>query len=262
MSIFNFRRGRPASDAAAGKRAAASATESVELVRKRARQRLIGSAVLVLIGVVGFPLLFETQPRPVPVDIAIDIPSRAGVKPSAPILPVDRKEAPAAAAVVPPAASTPDAAAAPLAPQASLQDKEEIVEPAAKPAPAESKSEAKAEPKLDAPAAPRPASKPEAVAKLDDGQRAKALLEGAPAKTPATEARIVIQVGAFSDPAKAREARAKLEKAGLKTYTQMADTKDGTRIRVRVGPYASKADAEKAAAKVKALNLPAAILVL
>jgi DedD protein len=36
-------------------------------MRRRARHRLIGAAVLVLIGVVGFPLLFDTQPRPIPV---------------------------------------------------------------------------------------------------------------------------------------------------------------------------------------------------
>ena len=56
--------------------------------------------------------------------------------------------------------------------------------------------------------------------------------------------------------------RQKLEKAGLKTYTHVAETKDGPRTRVRVGPFGSKADAEKAASKVKALDLPASILTL
>ena len=42
----------------------------------------------------------------------------------------------------------------------------------------------------------------------------------------------------------------------------MADTKDGKRTRVRVGPFATKADAEKAASKIKSLDLPAAILTL
>ena len=39
--------------------------ESIEAIRKRARHRLIGAGVLVLIAVVGFPLLFDTQPRPI-----------------------------------------------------------------------------------------------------------------------------------------------------------------------------------------------------
>uniref|UniRef100_UPI0025E7261E SPOR domain-containing protein n=1 Tax=Rhodoferax sp. UBA5149 TaxID=1947379 RepID=UPI0025E7261E len=81
-------------------------------------------------------------------------------------------------------------------------------------------------------------------------------------KTDASEGRFVVQVGAFADVARAREVRLKVEHAGLKTYTQVADTKDGRRVRVRVGPFADKAEADKAAAKIKKLDLPAAILTL
>ena len=55
--------------------------QSIEAVRRRARHRLIGASVLVAIGVIGFPLLFESQPRPIAVDIPIDIPSRQAAKP-------------------------------------------------------------------------------------------------------------------------------------------------------------------------------------
>jgi len=125
-------------------------------------------------------------------------------------------------------------------------------------------------------AAPKPAGAG------DDGARATALLNGTAtmplqppraadiAKPAATEeskaasaetkGRMVVQVGAFADAAKADETRRKLEKAGLSTYTQIADTKDGKRIRVRVGPFASKAEAEKAVNKIRSLDLPVAIL--
>jgi DedD protein len=69
-------------------------------------------------------------------------------------------------------------------------------------------------------------------------------------------------VGAFADATKARDTRLKVEKAGLKTYTNVAETKDGRRIRVRVGPFATKAEAEKAAVRIKELDLPAAVLTL
>ena len=36
---------------------------------------------MVLVGVVGFPLLFDTQPRPIAVDIPIEIPGKNTVKP-------------------------------------------------------------------------------------------------------------------------------------------------------------------------------------
>ena len=93
--------------------------------------------------------------------------------------------------------------------------------------------------------------------------RAQALLQGqAPPPAPAAAERVVVQVGAFADEARARETRQKLERAGLKTYTHVAQTAEGRRIRVRLGPYDSRAEAEKVAGRVKALGLPAAILTL
>ena len=61
--------------------ARAPSPSDVELLRTRARRRLIGMVVLVGAGVLGFPWLFETQPRPVPVDIPIEIPRKDGAPP-------------------------------------------------------------------------------------------------------------------------------------------------------------------------------------
>jgi DedD protein len=232
MSFFNLRRGGSSSQSQSG-----APAENLDTVRKRAKHRLIGAAVLVLVGVVGFPLLFDSQPRPIPVDIAIEIPARQSVKPLATATPASATPAPSAA----PATPAPDPA--PVAPPAAVAS----VTPAATPVPAV--------PSVPAAAAPRVA---------EDSARAKALLEDKPvadANAP-TELRLVVQVGAFADAAKAREVRLKLEKAGLKTYTQVADSKEGKRTRVRVGPFASKAEADQAALKIKALDLPATILSL
>src|SRR6478609_8164362 len=77
MAFFKFRKGSDATPAAAAQ------PESVEALRRRARHRLIGAAVLVLVAIVGFPLLFDTQPRPVAVDIPIEIPDRHRAPPLA-----------------------------------------------------------------------------------------------------------------------------------------------------------------------------------
>ena len=105
---------------------------------------------------------------------------------------------------------------------------------------------------------------PKPLTKVDESEKVKALLngQGIDQATEAVVGRFVVQVGAFADPVKAREARLKLEHAGLKTYTHVAETKDGSRIRVRVGPFSTKAEADKAALKVKALKLAAAVLTL
>lgn len=211
--------------------------QSIDAVRRRARHRLIGASVLVLLGVVGFPLLFDTQPRPISVDIPIEIPAKNTPAPAL-------KAPPTAAAVAPSTVKPP----APIVEaREALSPREEVVEAAAPPKPV-------AEPAKVAPApVPAPA----------DADRARALLEGKTATPPAAVAeRLVVQVGAFSEEAGARSVRQKLETAGLKTYTHVAETSDGRRIRVRLGPFNNRAEAEKAAARVKALGLSAAVLTL
>jgi len=251
MAFFKFRKG---GDEPSG---APAQPESIEAMRRRAKHRLIGAAVLVLIGVIGFPILFDKQPRPIAVDIPIEIPDRAKAKP----LNIPELAAtPAAQGLAAPAApASVDLAHAPAAPKA-----EEKVLSAAAPVAA---PVASAAPKAVAKPEPKPAEKaPEkpAAAKADDGSHAKALLEGKDVekKADAHAGRFVVQVGAFADTERAHEARLKVERAGLKTYTQVAETKDGRKTRVRVGPFATKAEADKAAAKVKKLGLPAAMLAL
>ena len=76
------------------------------------------------------------------------------------------------------------------------------------------------------------------------------------------EGRFVVQVGAYSDGGTLRDTRQKVEKLGLKTYTQVIDSDGGKRTRVRVGPFATRAEAQSAVAKLKAAGLPANLIVL
>lgn len=226
--------------------AAASPTESIEVMRRRARHRLIGAVVLVLAGVIGFPLLFDTQPRPVAVDIPIEIPDRNKVKP----LPLPPQSPVASGKVVQEPVAQP-AASAPV-----------ITEAKPDPAPAPVASEKPAKPEPLAEKKPEPKPEGRAEPKVADAAKARALLEGQSVDTAEAGLRYVVQVGAFAEKDKARQAQQKLERAGLKNYTNVAETKSGTRIRVRAGPFASKAEADKAAEKIKGLDLPAAVLTL
>ncbi len=243
MAFFKFRK---RGDDASAPSTQASPAESVEAMRKRARQRLIGAAILVLAGVIGFPLVFDSQPRPIAVDIPIEIPDRAkAAKPASTPVAAAAGQVVAGGEAVKVA---PEAVATASGPPAVFQP---VAAPAA-PAVA---------PVVSAPAAEtaRAASAPAAPAAPPS---AKAAESPALAAASASEGRFVVQVGAFADPAKATAARRKLEAAGLKTYTHVAETKEGKRTRVRVGPFSSRAEADKAAAKVKDLDLPAAVLTL
>ncbi len=224
MAFFKFRKGGD------DQTAPAAQPESVEVLRRRAKNRLIGSAILVLIGVIGFPLLVDKQPRPVAVDLPIEIPDKNKA------LPLTTPAAPSPAAVSE-AAPVPSAAVSGLVTEAPPPP----TKPAAKPAPA-AKAETRPEPKA-------PKSEAKAETKKADTKAA-------------TETRYVVQVGSFADENRARDARSKIERAGLKNYTQAVETKDGKRIRVRAGPFASKAEAERAAEKLKKLDLPGTVLSL
>jgi len=106
---------------------------------------------------------------------------------------------------------------------------------------------------------------PAANAAAQDAARGARLLEGKPAPAPAAgeaASRVVVQVGAYTDPEKLRQARARLEQMGFKTYTQVVEAQGERRTRVRVGPFANRAEADKAAARIKAAGLQAAILTL
>jgi DedD protein len=82
------------------------------------------------------------------------------------------------------------------------------------------------------------------------------------ASQSAADGRFVVQVGAFADPASARDIRSKLEKLGLKTYEQTVDTDAGKRTRVRIGPFPNRAEADKAAARVREAGVTPAVLKL
>lgn len=252
--------------------AAGGADEAVpvQAARIRARRRLIGAAVLVGIGIIGFPLVFETQPRPIAVDIPIEIPSKDSVPPltqppvrAASVVAQAAPPASAAASAVPEppvAVASAPAVAAPSAPAAAAL-------PAAVDRPAAADSRA-------APAAARAPAPAPAEALSRDARRAQDLLEGKPVAAAAPQAsdaaaadepkaaRFVVQAGAYTDPASLRQARQKVEKLGLKTYTQVIETEGGSRTRVRVGPFATRDEAERAAARIKSAGLQANILAL
>jgi DedD protein len=245
MGLMSFLQRRPPATSGAGE----SPTEIVERARAQARRRLIGAIVLVGVGIVAFPILFETQPRPIPVDLPIVIPKKDAVPALAPAAP--RTDAAAGAKKGDQAA---DAASAPAraAPAASAS----APRAATMSAPASAPSTAAAT-----------AEKPAVAREGAEGERARALLEArvaqqstAAASAAAGAARLVVQVGAYADAAAARDVRQRVERLGLKTYVQEIQTDTGKRVRVRIGPFASRDEADKVAARVKAAGLPAAVV--
>lgn len=261
--------------------------------KKRARRRLVGAIALALGVAVGLPMLLDSEPKAPLNDIAIDIPSKEKVVAPAPA-PVPAVPAPAAAhngldqseeiidAPLPPAARP--APAPVLAAVQPAPAKPAYVEPKPEPKPVkaepkpepkhETKPEPKAEPKHEPKPEPKhevkPEAKPEAkpakpAQSADDAARAMAILEGKPLDKPQEKAqdkahdagngKFVVQVAALATQDKVDELQDKLREAGIKSYTQKVSSPAGERIRVRVGPFGSREDAEKTRAKLQKLGL-------
>jgi DedD protein len=230
--------------------------------KKRARRRLIGAIALVLAAVIGLPMILDSEPKPLSEDITIQIPSRDGAAPLA-AAQADagkKKEEPAAEALAPNEEivqpdTKPAAVSAASAPAAT---------PPAHAGAADKEAPAKAHEAEKAPAAaartPEPKASAASPSRADaDAARARAILEG---KTPPSAAankaggKVAVQVAALATEDKVRELQKKLQSAGLKSYTQKVATQSGGHvIRVRLGPFASDAEAEKARARLGKLGL-------
>lgn len=304
---------------------------------------MIGMAVLVGAGVIGFPWLFETQPRPLSSDIAVvnastpPLPasvagegaSKPSLVPSVPdtALPtvvarapetvgVPREEAVSATQAAASSgggpreeiiddgagASQASASADPDEPRTSeaerakqqaaakalalekararemAQAKERAAAKAREEAQAREDAKERAQAKALAEAKVRNDAKLKAEAKAKADALAKApakpKVDIAQAKAPAKPVpkpdakaagdgtRYIVQVGAFGDARAAHEARMKVERLGIKTYTQQVDAGGSKKIRVRVGPYANKAEADKAMNTLRKAGLVGALLTL
>lgn len=243
-----------------GKRSAGSHSNPVDPVlpeKKRARRRLIGAVALVLAAVIGLPMVLDTEPKPLADDIAIQIPS------------MDKPARSSASHQT----ATPAKASADHSSEASSSTSEaasaKVVVPApvndsARQAVADAGQVNSPETKPETKSAPKPQKQAE---KRDDSERARAILEGkaepkAESKAADSKAgaekksgQYLVQVAALVSQEKVNELQGKLKSAGIASHTQKVTTQTGERIRVRIGPFTGKDEADKMRAKLQKIGL-------
>ncbi|MDR6502056.1 DedD protein [Burkholderia ambifaria] len=214
--------------------------------KQRARRRLVGAIALVVAAVIVLPMVLDSHPKPVTDDIAIDIPNRPAHQAVAP----RDDDAPDVQAGVahdePPASDASDTAvaAAPAKPAAKPDTTTTASVTPPKPAPKPAAPAAK-------PAAPKPA--PATVANAD-----AASPDSGDASSPSSPAgaRFAVQLGSFKDDATARSWATKLKSAGVPAYVEHRKQADGgTATLLRAGPFADRAAASAAIAKVREAGL-------
>ena len=222
--------------------------------KQRARRRLVGAIALVVAAVIVLPMVLDSHPKPVTDDIAIDIPNRPAHQAVA-AGDDDASDVQAGVAHDEPPAS--DAAAVAAAPAPAAK---ETAKPAAKPDASTTTTASVTPPKPAAkpaapaakPVAPKPA--PAAVANADTD----AAPDSGDASSPASPAgaRFAVQLGSFKDDATARSWATKLKSAGVPAYVEHRKQADGsTATLLRAGPFADRAAASAAIAKVREAGL-------
>ena len=197
--------------------------EEIQL-RKRARRRLVGAVALVIAAVVILPMVLDSERKQGSQEIDIHIPSENSAGEFTPKI-VPEVEAPAIAVVEEPESAVQQAEQAEQAEQAKSQTLPQPAQTAGKSVekPLENKSATKTESRVE--------------------------------KTAAATGTFVVQLGAFSDPAKARQQQQNLTSNGINTYTENINTDKGEVIRVRIGPFPVRGEAEEMRERLKKLGL-------
>jgi DedD protein len=194
--------------------------------KQRARRRLIGATALVLAAIIGLPMIFDADPnKPLADDVETQIPDKVSPAPES------------------------------LKPQPAPQSvPQKVVESPAPPQPA---SEVKA--------APEPAKTLKPNAEVSDKSAAdknaerEAPAEGDKSQAKEKARKYLLQVAAVNSKSKADDLKARLKESGIKAYSEKINTKDGDRFRVRVGPFATREEAEKMQARVKKIGLSGSV---
>lgn len=197
--------------------------------KKRARRRLVGAIALVLLMVTILPMVLDDSSAKAPQqEIAITIPSQDNKDFTSKVVPVPEASAvPAETPMPEPVEQKPVEAAAP-------ESAVKPAEPAAVKEPAE-----KPEAPVAAPA------KPTVEAKPAEAASAKEVIQPKPAGA------VSVQIGVFSDSNNVKQLQQKLQSLGYKSYTEKVATTKGDKIRLRAGPFTSRAEAESALDKIK-----------
>jgi DedD protein len=286
---------RPDEESAAvrgrGRRKDNKANDAVDPVlpeKKRARRRLVGAIALVLAAVIGLPMIFDSEPKPVADDITIQIPPKdkpaatgSDTNPSAPATStsaasasLDPKEEVvktsnssaggatalnAGGAVIAAVARNSENDKQSVSAKSPIADKSnaEAHRPESKP---ELKQVEKASAKVDKRVEAKPAAS--VAQKLNDAHKSKdkvknsgASSEVGKSNTEKNSGKFMLQVAALMTKEKINDLQGKLKKAGFTTSSQKVATEAGVSTRIRVGPYSTKEEAEKARSKLVKMGL-------
>lgn len=209
-------------------------SEEESLLRKRARRRLVGAITLVILAVVFLPMILDDEPKPEQQEIDILIPPENLVDESYPWMAPENDLASGGNKFNPPLEEVPlpfsdeRPAVAIDTPPDSINAGGQI---------------------------PFPGKKPARILTVTQPASEKKMTADSSSGVKDSKGAYVIQLGAFSDPAKANLQKQNLIASGVKTYTETIKIGSNEMTRVRIGPFATRELAEIEHDRLKQLGL-------
>ena len=258
---------------------AIQATSEEQLrLKKRARQRLLGAAILLMTTAIVLPMVLDQTPRPLNSDIEINMPVAAtSVAVPARVTPaadasaaiaahIEKSEQPVKAQ---PVVSEPDVAYADVAHQQQIGEAKAAQQKAVEHKTEEAKVALVAEKRKQAEQAKLVHDQDVAhqVALAADKARQAATAKevvtqvapAIPSNADTDSGHYVVQLGAFSSAENVRQLREKLNAVGVSTYTESLPS---GATRVRAGPFTERGLADKVLEKIHAAGIQAQIVPL
>lgn len=220
------------------------------------KQRLLGAAVLVALAIIFLPMLFGGPSAPPPSDaLPMDVPAAPDRPLQTREIPLTLPQTPAAMPASP--TDTGDSGRLATVDVASSAPREVPEDDAPPPAAATPVAATPKPPEAKRPAAPV-AARPQPAAPV-----ASTPSTAATASTPAG-GRYVVNLGSYGNAASAKTLLDGLTRGGVKAYAETIQLDGKPATRLRAGPFASKLEAESAAAAAKRVraDLPATVIAL
>jgi DedD protein len=208
----------------------ADSDDDVNTLKRRGRRRLVGAVALVLAAVIVLPMVFDSDPKGSAPPVSVRIPGEDETGFTPKVTPKGPEKAPEKAAEKAPEKAVENA---------PEKAPEKVVE----------KAPEKATEKAPEPVVEKPAPTIEIKVTKSSDKPAPA---PTPAPAPVAGEQFIVPAGAYVDPVGVVD---KLKAAKIPYYTEPIATKDGTVTRVRAGPFASRAAADKVQKQLKDLGL-------
>ena len=214
------------------------------LLRKRARRRLVGSIVLVIIAIIVLPMILERAPKQEGKEIEIIIPSENLLDESSTVVAKEGMD---------------------LKTELDSSSDNNIEEAGILDTKINTSKEVKTEVEQITEKKPDLLIKPTQKKKAQSSKATRSKRDSEKnhqGKNPVvTNEKFVVQLGAFSDSSKAKHQQRSLTSNGIKkAYTETVKNKNKEVTRVRIGPFSTREAAEKEQKKLRKFGLNGVVM--